>query len=356
MKTKNVKITDMGDAWIYGHMPYLMALSELMQRWIISIFPAAAKFFEYMNKRPGLDAIIPAAKRKEIENQEIEKIKKLLGIFEKNIKVAKAVLFNIDGYIAINTAAEQAYDSVAPPTAPPENESPAPFSSIDINKIYDTDLRQFYIDQLANLIDIIYLANYNNNYEYYAEYDILVGDIRRKILSDIVNHAVNYSHHYPAIFVKWTEKTEKITQNFINFKISEFLKNVTTRDTADEDRTELAMLRAREAYATIRGGIASLDATITSVDGDATLYSYIVDNGITSINPEAYTIILDADYYSDIDDIDTTAEQQLLFCIPEDADDDDFHITIKPPRPRTGRAKRLQSQQAFDFAGGDDNA
>ena len=79
MKTNvKIKITDSGDAWIYQHVPCLMAFSELLQKMIISIIPAAAAFFEMMDNRPGLDSIIPAAARRKIEKKEIEKIKDFL--------------------------------------------------------------------------------------------------------------------------------------------------------------------------------------------------------------------------------------------------------------------------------------
>jgi hypothetical protein len=360
--TVKIRITDSGDAWIYMHAPYLMALSELIQRWIISIIPAAKTFFDYMDNRPGLDALVPAAARRDIEKKEIEKIKYFFVILRKNIETAKAILINIDGYIAINTAAEQAYDSVAPPCAPPDNNaSPAPFFGINIQKINDKEQRQFYFCQLYNLIDILYIANYIPAIDDKINDDILAGDIRRKIVSDIVQHAANYPQFYPAIFKKWTEKTEKQTQKIINLKIRQAYNNITTRDTHDESRTAPAMLRARQAYAAITGGMASLDAIIpTAADGEDTatlsLYNYIADQTTTGISPEADLLLREYIQEHTDDNIDDEPQQEALLTMPdEDEDDAPIIIDIKPPRPRTGRAKRLQSQQAFDFGGGDNN-
>jgi hypothetical protein len=355
-----IKITDSGDAWIYEHMPYLMAFSELLQKWIISILPAAAAFFEYMDNRPGLDSIIPAAARRQIEKKEIEKIKDFFVILRKNIETAKAILISIDGYIAINTAAEQAYDSVAPPCAPPDTSasSSAPFFNINIQKINDKEQRQFYIDQLYNLIDILYLPNYIPIIDDKINDDVLSGDIRRKIISDLVGHAVKNPHFYPAIFNKWNEKTEKKTQNFINFKIRQFWRDITTRDTHDESRTAPAMLHARQSYFAAHGGIASLDAVIPSMDGDnATLYDYIADRSAVGISPEADLLIWEyINSRPDHDDVDDESAQTLFTSEDEDEPDDAqlIIVDVKPPRPRTGRAKRLQSQQAFDFGGGYD--
>jgi hypothetical protein len=310
-----------------------------------------------MDNRPGLDAIIPAAERRKIEKKEIEKIKDFFVILKRNIETAKAILISIDGYIAINTAAEQAYDSVAPPTAPPENASPAPFRNIDIQKILDKKQRQFYIDQLANLLDILYIANYSTIEDDKINDDILVGDIRRKIISDLVGHAVNYPQFYPAIFEKWTEKSEKKTQNFINYKIRQFFNDITTRKNAkNSDRTAPAMLHARQAYFAIHGGIRSLDAAIIAEDGDTTtLYDYISDRSAVGISPEADLLIWE--YIDHIGDVDMADEpQEALFVLPDEPDDDaPLTVDVKAPRPRTGRAKRLQSQQAFDFGGGDNN-
>lgn len=356
METK-VKITDLGDAWIYQHMPYLMAFSELIQKWIISVFPIAGKFFDYMSDRPGLDAIIPTEERKKIENKEIEKIKEFFVILNKNIETAKAIIINTDGYIAINNAAEQAYDSVAPPTAPPENASPAPFFGIDIQKIYDPDRRKFYINQLANIFDILYISNYSSDIDDRINDDILSGDIRRKIVSNLINHAVKNPRFYPAIFGTWTPQTEKRTQNFVNFKIREFWLDITTRDTHDENRTEPTMLRARQAYYAINGGVKSLDAEILTTDGETTLYDYIADLNTISITPENYLLLSEyiSEHTDDID-VDDAGQQQALFALTDDEPDDEpLVIDIKPPRPRTGRAARLKSQQTFDF-GGDDNA
>jgi hypothetical protein len=357
METKKIKITDRGDAWIYQHMPVLMALSELLQRWIISILPAAAAFFEYMDNRPGLEALIPAPVRRKIENTKIAKIKGFFGILAKNIEIAKAILVNVDGYIAINEAAEQAYNSVAPPTAPPnDNVSPAPFYGIKIQKIYDPDRRQFYLNQLYNVFDILYLPNYNTSFidDDRINDDVLTGDIRRKIVSDLVNHATKNPNSYPAIFHEWTLKTEKQTQNFVNFKIRQFYKNIATRNTINEHRTEPAMLNARQAYAAIACGISSLDAIIPTADGgeDTTLYSYIADQTTTSITPEAYLLL--SEYVNKHTD-DDAVEQQSLFAIDDEPNDDEplVLVSIKPPRPRTGRAARLKSQQAFDFGGGE---
>ncbi len=360
METKKIKITDRGDAWIYQHMPVLMALSELLQRWIISILPAAAAFFEYMDNRPGLEALIPAPVRRKIENTKIAKIKGFFGILAKNIEIAKAILVNVDGYIAINEAAEQAYNSVAPPTAPPnDNVSPAPFFDINIQKINDKEQRQFYFRQLYNIFDIIYLPNYySTDPDDKINDDILTGDIRRKIVSDIVQHAANYPQFYPAIFSEWTEKTEKKTQNFINFKIRQFWRDITTRETSDASRTATAMLRARQAYFAIHGGIASLDAVIPTADGDnATLYDYISDQTSTGISPEADLLLTEyiQEHIGDVD-IDDEPAQALFTSEDEDEPDENvIMVNIKQPRPRTGRAKRLASQQAFDFGGGDDN-
>ena len=79
-----IKITDVGDAWIYEHMPALMAFSELLQRWIISIIPAAKVFFDYMDNRPGLDSIIPAADRRKIEKNE-----SIMKFLKNDIKLDK---------------------------------------------------------------------------------------------------------------------------------------------------------------------------------------------------------------------------------------------------------------------------
>ena len=352
-----IKITDVGDAWIYEHMPALMAFSELLQRWIISIIPAAKVFFDYMDNRPGLDSIIPAADRRKIEKNEIEKIKNFFVILRKNIETAKAILINEHGYIAVNTAAEQAYDSVAPPTAPPDNNaSPAPFASINILKIYDKEQRQFYFRQLYNIFDIIYVPNYNNSDpDDKINDDILSGDIRRKIISDLVGHAVKNPHFYPAIFSEWTQKTEKTTQNFINHKIRQFWADITTRETHDESRTATAMLHARQAYQAAFGGVKSLDAVIMTDDGDTTLYDYISDQTSTGISPEAHALL--TEYISknnDQDDVDDEPEQEALFAMPDESEPDDdtpIIIDIKLPRPRTGRAARIKSQQAFDFGG-----
>ena len=361
METKKIKFADRGDALIYEHMPYLMALSELIQKWIISIFPIAGKFFAAMDNRPGLDALIPADTRKKIENKEIAKIKGFFAILSKNIETAKAIIINTDGYIVINTAAEQAYNSVAPPTAPPnDNVSPAPFYGIKIQKIYDPDRRQFYLNQLYNIFDILYLPNYNSADDDKINDNILSSDIRRKIISDLTNHAIKNPESYPAIFGTWTPNTEKQTQNFINYKIRQFFRDITTRPTAkNSNRTEPAMLNARQAYATIRCGIHSLDAVIPTSDGEATtLYSYITDQTTTGISPEAYLLLLESVEQhagNDVDDDD--AEQQVLFELQDDKqdepDDEPYIINTKPPRPRTGRAARLKSQQAFDFGGGE---
>lgn len=350
--TVKIRITDSGDAWIYEHMPALMAFSELLQRWIISIIPAAKVFFDYMDNRPGLDAIIPAAERRKIEKKEIEKIKDFFVIFSKNIEIAKAIIINEYGYIAVNTAAEQAYDSVAPPTAPPENASPAPFRNIDIQKILNKEQRQFYCNQLYNLIDIIYVVNYSNVEDDKINDDILVGDIRRKIVADIVQHAINYPQFYPSIFEVWNEKTEKQTQKIINLKIRQAYNNITTRDTHDESRTATAMLRARQAYMAAHGGIKSLDAVIPTIDGDTTLYDYVADYTTTGISPEANLLLREyiQEHIGDVDIDDEPASD--LFAMPDEPDEDEPLIIVKPPRPRTGRAKRLQSQQAFDFGGG----
>jgi hypothetical protein len=359
--TVKIRITDSGDAWIYEHMPALMAFSELLQRWIISIIPAAKVFFDYMDNRPGLDAIIPAAERRKIEKKEIEKIKDFFVILKGNIEMAKTIIINEHGYIAVNEAAQQAYDSVAPPCAPPDTSasSPAPFADINIKKILDKKQRQFYLNQLYNLIDIIYIPNYSfadpddkiNN-------DILTGDIRRKIVSDIVQHAINYPQFYPAIFEKWNEKTEKQTQKIVNLKIRQAFSNITTRDTSDASRTATAMLRARQAYFAIHGGIASLDAVIPTADGDnATLYDYISDQTSTGISPEADLLLTEyiQEHIGDVD-IDDEPAQALFTSEDEDEPDENvIMVNIKQPRPRTGRAKRLASQQAFDFGGGDNN-
>lgn len=355
--TVKIRITDSGDAWIYQHMPALMAFSELLQRWIISIIPAAKVFFDYMDNRPGLDSIIPAPERRQIEKNEIEKIKDFFVILKRNIETAKAILISIDGYIAINTAAEQAYDSVAPPCAPPDdnNASPAPFRNIDIQKILNKEQRQFYCNQLYNLIDIIYVVNYSNVEDDKINDDILVGDIRRKIVADIVQHAINYPQFYPSIFEVWNEKTEKQTQKIINLKIRQAYNNITTRDTHDESRTATAMLRARQAYMAAHGGIKSLDAVIPTIDGDTTLYDYVADFTMTGINPEA-DLLLQEYIAGHIDEPNEDEPAPALFAMPDEPDEDDAQLIIvdvKPPRPRTGRAKRLQSQQAFDFGGGD---
>ena len=358
METKKIKFADRGDALIYEHMPYLMALSELIQKWIISIFPIAGKFFAAMDNRPGLDALIPADTRKKIENKEIAKIKGFFAILSKNIETAKAIIINTDGYIVINTAAEQAYNSVAPPTAPPnDNVSPAPFYGIKIQKIYDPDRRQFYLNQLYNIFDILYLPNYNSADDDKINDNILSSDIRRKIISDLTNHAIKNPESYPAIFGTWTPNTEKQTQNFINYKIRQFFRDITTRPTAkNSNRTEPAMLNARQAYAAIACGISSLDAIIPTADGgeDTTLYSYIADQTTTSITPEAYLLL--SEYVNKHTD-DDAVEQQSLFAIDDEPNDDEplVLVSIKPPRPRTGRAARLKSQQAFDFKGGDCN-
>ncbi len=360
MKTNvKIKITDSGDAWIYQHVPCLMAFSELLQKMIISIIPAAAAFFEMMDNRPGLDSIIPAAARRKIEKKEIEKIKDFFVILRKNIETAKATLINIDGYIAINTAAEQAYDSVAPPCAPPENASPAPFAGINIQKIYNKEQRQFYIDQLANLLDILYIANYSTIEDDKINDDILTGDIRRKIVSDLVNHAVKNPHFYPSIFEKWTEKTEKKTQNFINFKIRQFFHDITTRKNAkNSNRTELAMLRARQAYFAAHGGIASLDAVIPTADSEdtATLYNYLADQTLTGIDPEADLLTWEyIDHHVYDVDMDDDEPAPALFTMSDEPDDDTplIIVDVKPPRPRTGRAARLKSQLTLDFEGGE---
>ena len=350
--TVKIRITDSGDAWIYEHMPALMAFSELLQRWIISIIPAAKVFFDYMDNRPGLDAIIPATERRKIEQNEIKKIKDFFVILKRNIETAKAIIINEHGYIAVNTAAEQAYDSVAPPTAPPENASPAPFRNIDIQKILNKEQRQFYCNQLYNLIDIIYVVNYSNVEDDKINDDILVGDIRRKIVADIVQHAINYPQFYPSIFEVWNEKTEKQTQKIINLKIRQAYNNITTRDTHDESRTATAMLRARQAYMAAHGGIKSLDAVIPTIDGDTTLYDYVADYTTTGISPETNLLLREyiQEHIGDVDIDDEPASD--LFAMPDEPDEDEPLIIVKPPRPRTGRAKRLQSQQAFDFGGG----
>lgn len=364
METK-IKITDKGDAWIYQHLPVLMAFSELMQCWIISIFPAAKKFFDYMDNRPGLDALITAEKRQKIEEKEIAKIKGFFVILNKNIETAKAIIISENGYIAVNVAAEQAYNSVAPPCAPPENASPAPFHGININKIYDKEQRQFYLNQLYNLLDIIYLPNYyNSDIDDRINDNVLNGDIRRKIISDLVNHAAKNPESYPAIFNIWSEKTEKQTQKFVNFKIRQFFHDITTRKNAkNSNRTEPAMLRARQAYMAITGGMSSLDAVIPTANGeDTTLYSYIADQTIVGLTPESYILLEEyveqhaGDIDVDDDADDAAAGQQALFAAIDDEPDDDepFVVHVKPPRPRTGRAARLKSQQAFDFGGDSD--
>ncbi len=254
--------------------------------------------------------------------------------------------------------ATEAAESNAPPTAPPENASPAPFYNINIPKINNKEQRQFYIDQLANLLDILYIANYSTIEDDKINDDVLSGDIRRKIISDLINHAVKNPHFYPSIFTEWNEKTEKKTQNFINFKIRQFWRDIVTRETSDASRTAPAMLRARQAYFVARGGIKSLDAVIMTDGGDnATLYDYISDLSTVGISPEA-DLLLQEYICEHIDDVDMDDDEPApdLFAMPDDEPNDDIiTIDIKPPRPRTGRAKRLKSQQAFDFAGGDKN-
>jgi hypothetical protein len=260
----------------------------------------------------------------------------------------------------VRQIATEAAKSNAPPTAPPDNNaSPAPFFDINIQKINDKEQRQFYFRQLYNIFDIIYLPNYySTDPDDKINDDILTGDIRRKIVSDIVQHAANYPQFYPAIFSEWTEKTEKKTQNFINFKIRQFWRDITTRETSDASRTATAMLRARQAYFAIHGGIASLDAVIPTADGDnATLYDYISDQTSTGISPEADLLLTEyiQEHIGDVD-IDDEPAQALFTSEDEDEPDENvIMVNIKQPRPRTGRAKRLASQQAFDFGGGDDN-
>ena len=258
----------------------------------------------------------------------------------------------------VRQIATEAAESNAPPTAPPDNNaSPAPFAGIKIQKIYDKKQRQFYLFQLYNIFDIIYLPNYyNSDQDDKINDDILSGDIRHKIISDLVNHAAKNPNFYPSIFEKWNEKTEKKTQNFINHKIRQFWRNITTRDTRDASRTATAMLHARQAYFAASGGIKSLDAVIMTDDSDTTLYDYISDQTSTGISPEAHALL--TEYISknnDQDDVDDEPEQEALFAMPDESEPDDdtpIIIDIKLPRPRTGRAKRLQSQQAFDFGGG----
>ncbi len=260
----------------------------------------------------------------------------------------------------VRQIATEAAKSNAPPTAPPDNNaSPAPFFDINIQKINDKEQRQFYLNQLYNLIDIIYIPNYSfADPDDKINDDILVGDIRHKIISDLVNHSAKNPHFYPAIFSEWTEKTEKKTQNFINHKIRQFFHDITTRKNAkNSNRTAPAMLRARQAYFAIHSGIASLDAVIPSMDGDnATLYDYIADRSAVGISPEADLLIWEyINSRPDHDDVDDEPAQ-TLFTLPDEPDEDEpLIIDVKPPRPRTGRAKRLQSQQAFDFSGGDYN-
>jgi hypothetical protein len=366
METKKIKFTDKGDAWIYQNLPVLMAISEIAQSWIVSIFPAAAAFFNYMDNRPGLDALISSEKRQKIENKEIEKIKGFFVILAKNIETAKTIIISENGYIAINSAAEQAYNSVAPPCAPPDNcnTSPAPFTGINILKIHDKEQRQFYLNQLYNVFDIIYLPNYNSDIDDRINDDILSGDIRHKIVNDLINHAIKNPKSYPAIFGTWTPKTEKKTQIFINYKIRQFFKDITTRKTAkNSNRTEPIMLRARQAYMAIHAGVASFDAVIPTANGeDTTLYSYIADQTIVGLTPESYILLEEyveqhaGDIDVDDDADDAAAGQQALFAAIDDEPDDDepFVVHVKPPRPRTGRAARLKSQQAFDFGGDSD--
>ena len=260
----------------------------------------------------------------------------------------------------VRQIATEAAESNAPPTAPPDNNaSPAPFAGINILKIYDKEQRQFYVDQLYNLLDILYIANYIPAIDDKINDDILSGDIRRKIISDLANHSIKNPHFYPSIFSEWTEKTEKKTQNFINHKIRQFFHDITTRKNAkNSNRTAPAMLRARQAYAGIIGGINSLDAVIWNMDGDnATLYDYVADYTTTGISPEADLLLTEyiQEHIGDVDIDDEPA--QALFTSEDDEsepdDDTPIIIDIKLPRPRTGRAKRLQSQQAFDFDGGD---
>ncbi|MHB1647095.1 MAG: hypothetical protein EVG15_06960 [Candidatus Acididesulfobacter diazotrophicus] len=68
------------DFWVYSNFPDLLAIVEIFQIFLVKKFPILRKFFDYMDDRPDLDAIIPKEKRRRIERAAVNN---LLRIFKK---------------------------------------------------------------------------------------------------------------------------------------------------------------------------------------------------------------------------------------------------------------------------------
>ena len=248
--------------------------------------------------------------------------------------------------------ATEAAESNAPPTAPPDsNASPAPLSNVDFTTIYDTKNRDILVDKLKNILEILYFPNFQNkNTDFYDENyvnpDFLTGDIKEKILIALTQHATNYQNFYPAIFKNWTQETETQTQNFINFKILQFFKDI-CRETVNANRTEPLMLKARETLICF-GAMVSIDTKFSCKDGsnDTTLHDILRDEN--AIDPLDFALLseiemIEINSYIHESNEAECAEPPLFKYSTADEMPQQSEFKIKPRRPRTGRAKQQLS-------------
>jgi hypothetical protein len=286
-----------------------------------------------------------------IYSQKNEFLRKLKDKFEfyllkkvkivENIKlviVSVKILKNQHGYIAINSAAMRAYNSVAPPCAPPENNAQTPAKP---------NLNDF--DCLKNLILTAYIP-------FYQDFE---NDKIELILSD--KYIQNFIAEKTALAILFYDYQTLAKTDFAGFEKKIFLeisrKFNTIKSTAGKynfDRNviiasdcELILKKAILSYLTYFNiKLQSLDTPISKSFSDnkvQSLYDFVSDD----VSLESGQDDNEYDYISE------TAQLSLL--PPSETTVETRQI--KQIKQKTHRPKKTKAQApvqlGFDFAGGD---
>ena len=286
-----------------------------------------------------------------IYSQKNEFLRKLKDKFEfyllkkvkivENIKlviVSVKILKNQHGYIAINSAAMRAYNSVAPPCAPPENNAQTPAKP---------NLNDF--DCLKNLISTAYIP-------FYQDFE---NDKIELILSD--KYIQNFIAEKTALAILFYDYQTLAKTDFAGFEKKIFLeisrKFNTIKSTAGKynfDRNviiasdcELILKKAILSYLTYFNiKLQSLDTPISKSFSDnkvQSLYDFVSDD----VSLESGQDDNEYDYISE------TAQLSLL--PPSETTVETRQI--KQIKQKTHRPKKTKAQApvqlGFDFAGGD---
>ncbi len=256
------------------------------------------------------------------------------------IIAAAAIIKNQNGYIAVNSAAQQAYSSCAPPAGPPENTAPTPakpdlsdFNTLKtlISTAFIPEFQDFENPKTELILSDFYIQNY----------------IAEKTAEAILYY--NYQTLATTDFAAFEKKIYlEINRKLDNIKAAAAKYNFTANAiiASDTDRLLKKALLAYISYYSIR--LQSLDTPISAgdtADKEQSLHDYIADSDDTRLAAG----LDDIDEFDDID-IDGNNDQQALpLPVETETADEPARIIRQKAHRQPRQAQETPAQLGFGF-------